>query len=239
MTVAFRGRQQAKTAILWLPRTEIEAGLDPDLRLGPVDRERHPVVFSFGRQTEVRPNLPVGPAMTYHEVLIAIPGVRPRKASDPTELFTWLPILWLDHRPAVALGRLAGLAKRHARIAWGTTIEVDDATVKGTFGALGPPRPALTHPTIARSSLPSLIGRPLIGRTVVGNWVSTTLDWGLEAATVRSCRATIEIGPGAPLASGRHEIEGIDDGALGGYELDHAWTVTVPRHLGAVARSLA
>jgi hypothetical protein len=259
---AFSGRQEAWTAVAWLDRPTVEAALDPDLTLAPVGDTRHPVVFSFGLQTEVQPafasRLPawlVPPRvlgrtqMAYREVIVAIPGVRPRRASDPSEIFTWLPVLWLDHVTATALGRLAGLSKVRAAISWnprpkGLSVQVTlegRKLVAAEFDDVGAPMPALAAPAIAQSPLPHLIARPLVGRTVLGNWVTTTLDWNLASARVRSAKARVELEPGAVggLPSARHAVDGIGDGVLGAYVLEHTWTVTVPVPLRRTAHSVA
>ena len=108
---------------IWPASESVKKLLPPDLSLDPPTglrpKERHPIVFLFCRQKNVRPGFVPFGGMRYHEIIELIPFVKRHDVLDGPAggPFSYMPYLFLDEIAPVWIGvNLYGFNKRLARI---------------------------------------------------------------------------------------------------------------------------
>ena len=190
---------------------------------------RHPLVLSFGTQSEVGPDLlPFG--LSYLEFVLALPFVRPR--DGPQGPFCYLPVLLLDRRLPTVLGRwLYGFAKRRAacRRSEDSFViarpEDGAALLSARFAAAGPTARAAEIEDFP--NLRCLFEQPLISQGRGGRWRYARFDFDRARAALQPVAAEVifhrAIVPGMPLTP--DPIRAPGPGASTAFRLATTWTL--------------
>ncbi|GGC54489.1 NAD(P)-binding protein [Chelatococcus reniformis] len=216
--------------------------LDPPLGLGPEasSRRRHPIVFLFSRQKNVRPGfVPIG-GMRYHEVIELIPFVKQNSINAPSGgPFNYMPHLFLDEIAPVWIGvNLYGFNKRLARITsrdGSFQVQCDLGEIGTDLSERGLPGQA-ANPRFSRlKSVRRLLEHPLISLTTSGAFVYSHLDFRFDSATFQGAYG--QVGLGAPFdpepcPTGTLDIPSIVDEDFGAFRFQTNWHLSVPLSAG-------
>ena len=188
------GRLEGVIAIADLAAAVAAALLPPGLELLPQNSApagRHPLILLFGEHGRVgAAGLRYG--LRYREFVLALPCVRPR--AGPRGPFCHLPLLLLDRRLPVLLGRwLYGFAKRLAGIRW--TANGFDIARRSDGAPLleARCRPLALGP--ASAPVRGLLEQPLISGGGP-RWRYARFDFGWAQARLQAVEAEIAIDPG-------------------------------------------
>jgi hypothetical protein len=226
--------------VTWAMKTEIVSQMLPGgLELGPQDWTApglHPVLFTFGRQSNVRPNFVPVPGLFYEELIIAIPYVQWRDDRYAYRgPYVYPPRLYLDHLLPTLLGWIPGYPKRLARIqAEEHTFRVSDLfrdqeVIRSRFSSKGEPRPMGDFPLFSATA--AMLGQPILGRAfLVGPFVGTFLNFELERALIQPVECEMWIDRPFPrnLPAGSLRTPGIDEIPMGAFRFIVPWNVGPP-----------
>jgi Acetoacetate decarboxylase (ADC) len=226
--------------VTWSLKTEIVNQILPRmLELAPQDWTApglHPVLFMFGRQSNVRPNFVPVPGLFYEELIVAIPYIQWRDDRYAYRgPYVYPPRLYLDHLLPTLLGWIPGYPKRLARIrAEEHTFQVshlfrDQPVIHARFSSKGEPRPMGDFPLFSATA--AMLGQPILGKAfLVGPFVGTFLNFELERALIQPADAELWIDRqflgGLPV--GKIQTPGIDEVPLGAFRFIVPWNVGPP-----------
>lgn len=210
------------------PRGDARRLLPEDVDLADnrsATRDRHPLVFLFGDQTEGATKfagltLPTG--IRYQEFALAVPFVR--WAGGPN-LHTYIVRMVSNHRPATLAGNLNyGLGKRMGRMGWEgpvflMTDEVGRLLFHAQVEATDEWRACVDGAATELASLRTVFSLPILGHKGGGVFTASHFGWDFEDARARSVEAALSIdrsfadglAPGVlhSLAPGSVEVRGM------------------------------
>jgi hypothetical protein len=238
-----RGTLTAPMLVTSLPRAEVQSWLPSVLELGPqpiTPSDRWPVVFMFGLQQGVRPNIWPCPGLDYHEFAVILPWLQLRSTSQPYRgPFAWSPQLFLDNRLAIALGKyIYGLDKIRAVIedtgsVWkASTTSFGYPLVEGRFGT-----PGVTPTDEQFARIEAILQQPIVSVFGDGRVLYYGFAWNLVASGMQARR--VEVASGRFLLSGlpgRPELsagEGFADLLAAGFEVQTTWHMMAPQSTSA------
>jgi hypothetical protein len=173
-------------------------------------RDRHPVVFIFGRHDRsavLFASLTVETGVRFHEMVVGIPFVRSPFDAAPA---LWLPRVF-STEPVVTWSGNAhyAYAKRMVPLEWlGDTFVVSDEGGALLAHLVVEPSGEWEHaPTSRLTAFAMALGRmPVLGARDGGDIVRSYFDWGFGDAWVRPLRARVSIDRplGRGLEAGEH-----------------------------------
>ncbi|MEM1348040.1 MAG: hypothetical protein AAGI01_05730, partial [Myxococcota bacterium] len=183
-----RGRYEAAVAVMPFDAVLLSALLPEDLELGAQSITvggSHPLIFLFGHQRGVRPNVvPLG-GWSYLEFISIIPFVRWRNERFAYRgPFAYMPRLFLDQTIPTIAGHLYGYTKRLARLSSTATeyrvhsMGLDKPIVRAELGPSMPPTPPAHSPNFA--PLRPIFDLPLIAQYPFGAYVSSFVTFALD-----------------------------------------------------------
>ncbi|MBV8588495.1 MAG: NAD(P)-binding protein, partial [Acetobacteraceae bacterium] len=231
-----RGIYEASVAVLLLDTALVQTMLPPPLELGSGLESKHPVVFFFGRQDDVRPSVWPLPGWNYDEAVIAVPDVYACEMGYAYEgPFAYLPRLWLDRLPPVLAGLfLYGYAKQlaqiRARSGQYTITGFDDSQLlaEARFTPQGAGRPPHTCP--GWSSIERLLNQPLLAEPMPGVEIGSVLSFRLhKVRTVAPITADLTLAPEAApnFRGGTYSASGLDS-LPAAFQMTSHWHLTPP-----------
>jgi hypothetical protein len=161
--------------------------------------EVHPVVFTFGEQTEGATifggmTFPMG--VSYHEFAFAIPFVKHRRGRN---LHTFVPRMYSSYFPATWTGNAHyGFGKEMAAMQWQDALFVV-ATAAGETLFTSAVESVGDWVSGRGCDLPNFAAMravftlPIVGRRSDGTFVASYFGWDFDVAQVRPARATLSI----------------------------------------------
>jgi hypothetical protein len=226
--------------VTWVMKSEIVGQMLPgSLELGPQDwteQGLHPVLFMFGRQSNVRPNFLALPGLFYEELIVAIPYVQ-WKGDGYTYRgpYVYAPRLYLDHVLPVLLGWIPGYPKLLSHIRGGKgafkvrSLMRGNSLIQARFCARGDFCKMADFPHFAATA--AMLRQPILGRALlVGPFVGTFLNFELEKALIEPVEGELRIDHpflrGLPVEV--RKSQGIDEISLGAFRFIVPWNVGPP-----------
>jgi uncharacterized protein with NAD-binding domain and iron-sulfur cluster len=244
------GTMEGYCITIWRDSNEVQKLLPPTLSLDPPHglaatdpkkKGKHPIVFLFCRQRNVRPGfVPLG-GLRYQEIIELIPFVKRSDADGPSGgPFNYMPHLFLDELAPVLIGvNLYGYNKRLARIASaGGSFQLNcdlgeistDLSGKGLPGGASTPR--FPHLKLVRQ----MLDHPFISLTTNGVFVYSHLDLCFGAATFQGVEGEVAMGPPFDPCpedpSLTFKVKSILDEEYGAFRFQTNWTLSVPLTTG-------
>jgi hypothetical protein len=223
----------------WLDAEVARACLPPELELDPppdAPAGKHPVMYSFGRHSGVRPRFFHLWDYNYEEALVGLPCVRFRDRGEPAaQPYYFMTAVRLDNLFADEIGVALGMPKEMADITQtATTYAIrkrpdNNLVMSGSFladpGHFPPDLPNFR--TIERL----VLNQPVISQSPLGPFLLTPFHIDTQNAVMSAATATLTIAdnglPGLP--AGDYRYPGIDVTPFGGcYHSVHHWTMSVP-----------
>jgi hypothetical protein len=236
---------------IWPASESVKKLLPPDLSLDPPTglrpKERHPIVFLFCRQKNVRPGFVPFGGMRYHEIIELIPFVKRHDVLDGPAggPFSYMPYLFLDEVAPVWIGvNLYGFNKRLARITsdrGSYQLRSDLGEITTDLSAKGLPGRAGTQRYSRLDKIRQLLDRPFIAQMSSGLFVYSHLDFCFDTATFQGVTGTVGLGaPFDPSVSppGTFEVGSILDEDYGAFRFQTNWNLSVPLAAGEEASSV-
>ncbi|MBR0906609.1 NAD(P)-binding protein [Bradyrhizobium liaoningense] len=244
------GTMEGYLITIWRCSKDVQKLLPPTLSLDPPhgldatdpeNKGKHPLVFLFCRQKNVRPGfVPLG-GLRYQEIIELIPFVKRIDADGPSGgPFNYMPHLFLDELAPVLIGvNFYGYNKRLARIASkGGSFQLNcdlgeistDLSEKGLPGGASTPR--FRHLKLVRQ----MLDHPFISLKTNGVFVYSHLDFCFGGATFQGVEGEVAMGP--PFdprpedASQTFKVESILDKEYGAFRFQTNWTLSVPLTTG-------
>jgi hypothetical protein len=244
------GTMEGYCITIWRASKEVQKllpatlSLDPPHGLAATDEkkgDKHPIVFLFCRQSNVRPGfVPLG-GLRYQEIIQLIPFVKRNDADGPGGgPFNYMPHLFLDELAPVLIGvNLYGYNKRLARVASARgsfQLNCDLGEISTDLSETGLPgrvsTPRFRHLKLVRQ----MLDHPFISLTTNGVFVYSHLDFCFDAATFQGVQGEVAMGP--PFdprpedASQTFKVESILDKEYGAFRFQTNWTLSVPLSTG-------
>ena len=244
------GTMEGYFIAIWRDSDDVQKLLPPTFALDPPHgltatdpkkKGKHPLVFLFCRQKNVRPGfVPLG-GLRYQEIIELIPFVKRSDADGPSGgPFNYMPHLFLDELAPVLIGvNLYGYNKRLARIASAAgsfQLNCDlgeistDLSEKGLPGGASTPR--FPHLKLVRQ----MLDHPFISLKTNGVFVYSHLDFCFGGATFQGLEGEVAMGP--PFdpcpedASLTFKVKSIQDEEYGAFRFQTNWTLSVPLSTG-------
>jgi uncharacterized protein with NAD-binding domain and iron-sulfur cluster len=245
------GSMEGYCITIWPASESVKKLLPPDLSLDPPTglrpKERHPIVFLFCRQKNVRPGFVPFGGMRYHEIIELIPFVKRHDVLDGPAggPFSYMPYLFLDEVAPVWIGvNLYGFNKRLARITsdrGSYQLRSDLGEITTDLSAKGLPGRAGTQRYSRLDKIRQLLDRPFIAQMSSGLFVYSHLDFCFDTATFQGVTGTVGLGaPFDPSVSppGTFEVGSILDEDYGAFRFQTNWNLSVPLAAGEEASSV-
>ena len=245
------GSMEGYCITIWRPSESVKKLLPPALSLDPPtylrSNERHPIVFLFCRQKNVRPGFVPFGGMRYHEIIELIPFVKRHDTLDVPAggPFSYMPYLFLDEIAPVLIGvNLYGFNKRLARITsdgGSYQLQTDLGEISTDLSENGLPGRASTQRYSRLSKIRQLLDRPFIAQMSNGLFVYSHLDFCFDTATFQG--VTGEVALGAPFdpsdsPRGTFEVGSILEQEYGAFRFQTNWNLSVPLAAGEEAGSV-
>jgi hypothetical protein len=197
---------------------------------------QHPVAIILTDQSGVRTNLQSSGGMRYQEAVSVVPYVEFENPGDgPPGPFMYYPHLWLNSTAATLEGRwFYGFNKSRARIEghprnmtvepllFGETILASNLRPDGPEGHYYEFDHMLSY-------LP-MVHQPVLGQTLLGDWVYSYLSYDAERGRVVALEGEITLGKGQlGFPEGKLvKVSSIRDTPRGAFEFTGTWTLTNP-----------
>jgi hypothetical protein len=223
----------------WYKSEDVAKLLPPGLFLDPpssFETGKHPIVFLFCRQKNVRPGFVPFGGIRYHEIIELIPFVRRSGIDVPSGgPFNYMPYLFLDEIAPVLIGvNLYGFNKRLARITsngGSFELQADLGEVSTDLEEKGLPGRATNARFSRLKAMRQLLDHPFIAITTNGVFVYSHLDFCFDTATFQGVSG--QVGLGSPLdpspkPSGTFPVKSILEADYGGFRFQTAWKLSVP-----------
>jgi uncharacterized protein with NAD-binding domain and iron-sulfur cluster len=242
------GSMEGYCITIWPETTYVDGLLPPGLTCHDLDRSfgappsRHPIVFLFCRQENVRPGFVPFGGMRYHEIIELIPFVKQTDLDAPTGgPFSYMPHLFLDEIAPVWIGvNLYGFNKRLARITsdrGSFQLQSDLGDMSTDLSESGLPGRAATSRYSRLKNIRQLLDRPLIARTANGVYVYSYLDFRFDTATFQGVRGEVDLGASFD-PSKTSTVSSILEADYGAFRFQTNWNLSVPLSAGAEAGSV-
>ena len=221
----------------WVDMATAAALLPPELTLAPVDggpAGQHPLLYSLGRQSNVKlAFMPFG-GWTYDETLFGVCSVALRSTSGLVGPFSYMTQLRLNSVVAMVLGRLLGYPKDLSRItATDTAYRIgtffsnaplldaqcaaETTTFDESFGGFQMMRRFLADPVISRA---------LTGSLLVSRFEIDPAGHVMRPAAIAVSAPTTQI---HGLAPGQYRWPPVTATSEGGVLSTHSWRLARPR----------
>jgi len=238
------GTYLASAMFLPLKSEAVLAMLPRALELAPqslTPAGQHPVLLLFGHHHDVHPNFLRIEGMDYLEFVVAIPYLQWRHTRNAYRgPFAYMPQLYLNEWLPVFLGWFYGYAKWRALMRAGPrSYEVknlvrDTPLISLNFDTQGPFGPIAEFPLF--DALRESFKLPFVGRTLLGFWLCSYLDFKLDKGLLQSITGNVRIAsafvPGLPV--GDFHFDGLATQPLGAFRIMVPWTLAVPLECGSM-----
>jgi hypothetical protein len=234
--VRFAGSYNATMATLFVPSVAAANAIPNGLELRNVTGApdgTHPVIVTFGAQSNVTAGTPLAVPLNYLESVIGIPGVGVAgDAQNRSAIF--MPRLDVDNPVAAALGWATGYAKTLSSISAGagffavrTLLAKAQVLALATQLSSGAGQP--TDFPLFRFTA-DMLAQPIISVDAAGNRIFTQFNWNLGTAVLFGATAHLQVFAASlpVLAAGNYDWQSYQNQTVGAGQITSNWDLTGP-----------
>lgn len=184
--------------IVGVPRQALLRMLPRSVALSNTASSQAPCLLIFGEQSEGSVfwgGVPIPWGVRYHELMVAVPFVRLRDAS---EQHLFIAGMTCDFVPAVwSSNTYYGFSKRSAEMEWdGKRFSAMGTDGRNGFSAIIQTRATASIEQLAW--ITSAAALPVLGRLANGRLVKSRFEWSFDEARIEQGWVKIEVGPNFP-----------------------------------------